>query len=101
MGGTLDIVFRHYAGIDTTDDVIAFHPRLPEPLERLRLRVRHRGRWYGLQVTRDRFVLEIEPGPPGPVHVRVFDDEPQLEPGDRYECELPKPPPEPAAKPST
>lgn len=94
MGGTLDIVFRHYAGIDTTDDVIAFHPRLPEALERLRLRVRHRGRWYGLQVTRDRFVLEIEPGPPGPVHVRVFDKEPRLEPGDRYECELPGPPPE-------
>ena len=51
--------------------------------------MRHRGRWYGLQVTRDRFVLEIEPGPPGPVHVRVFDKEPRLEPGDRYECELP------------
>jgi alpha,alpha-trehalase len=94
MGGTLDIVLRHYAGIDTADDVIAFYPRLPEVLDSLRLRVRHRGRWYGLQVNRDRFVLEIEPGPPGPVHVRVFDDEPRLEPGDRYECELPGQPPE-------
>jgi alpha,alpha-trehalase len=89
MGGTLDIVFRHYAGIDTTGDTIAFHPRLPEELRRLRLRVRHRGRWYGLEVSQDRFVLEIEPGPPGPVRVRVFGDEPELKPGDRYECELP------------
>ena len=94
MGGTLDIVFRHYAGIDTTGDTIAFHPRLPEELRRLRLRVRHRGRWYGLEVSQDRFVLEIEPGPPGPVRVRVFGDEPELKPGDRYECELPGTPPD-------
>ena len=40
-------------------------------------------------MTQDRFVLEVEPGPPGPVHVRVFGDEPELKPGDRYECELP------------
>jgi alpha,alpha-trehalase len=89
MGGTLDIVFRHYAGIDTTGDTIAFHPRLPQELERLRLRVRHRGRWYGLEVRQDRFILEVEPGPPGPVRVRIFGDEPELTPGDHYECELP------------
>jgi alpha,alpha-trehalase len=94
MGGTLDIVFRHYAGIDTTGDMIAFYPRMPEELQRLRMRVRHRGRWYGLEVTQDRFVLELEPGPQGPVRVRVFSDEPQLNPGDRYECELPGTPPE-------
>jgi trehalose/maltose hydrolase-like predicted phosphorylase len=94
MGGTLDIVFRHYAGIDTTGDTIAFYPRLPEELQRLRMRARHRGRWYGLEVTQDRFVLEVEPGPPGPVRVRVFGDEPELKPGDRYECELPGTPPE-------
>jgi alpha,alpha-trehalase len=94
MGGTLDIVFRHYAGIDTTGDTLAFYPRMPEELQRLRLRVRHRGRWYGVEVTQDRFVLEVEPGPQGPVRVRVFSDEPELKPGDRYECELPGTPPD-------
>ena len=91
MGGTVDIVFRHYAGIDLTGDTIAFHPRLPEALERLRLRVRHRGRWYEIVVTHDRFVLEVEPGPPGPVRVRVFDAEPELRPGEHYEIALPVP----------
>jgi alpha,alpha-trehalase len=89
MSGTVDIVFRHYAGIDLAGDVIGFHPRLPAALERLRLRVRHRGRWLDLDITRDRFSLEVEPGPPGPVRVRVFDEEPVLGPGDVYECALP------------
>jgi alpha,alpha-trehalase len=91
MAGTVDIVFRHYAGIDLTGDVIAFHPRLPEALTRLRMRVRHRGRWLDLDVSRDRFTLEVEPGPPGPVRVRVFDQEPELRAGDVYECPLPPP----------
>lgn len=91
MGGTVDIVFRHYAGIDLAGDTIAFHPRLPEALQRLRLRVRHRGRWYEITVTHERFALEVEPGPPGPVRVRVFDQEPELAPGDRYEVALPSP----------
>ena len=76
MAGTVDIVFRHYAGVDLTGDVIAFHPRLPEALRRLRLRVRHRGRWYEVTVTHERFALEVEAGPPGPVRVKVFDEEP-------------------------
>ena len=93
MAGTLDIIQRHYAGIDTSGEVIAFYPRLPDALDSLGLRVRHRDRWYGLQITRDRFVLEVEPGPPGPLRVRVFDEEPRLEPGDRYQCDLPGRPP--------
>jgi beta-phosphoglucomutase family hydrolase len=88
MGGTVDIVFRHYAGVDLTGDVIAFHPRLPEALRRLRLRVRHRGRWYEVTVTHDRFELEVEAAPPGPVRVKVFDEEPELKPGDHYETPL-------------
>jgi alpha,alpha-trehalase len=94
MGGTVDIILRHYAGIDTTHDMISFHPRLPEALDEVRLRVRHRGRWLGVRITSERFVLEVEPGPAGQVRVRVFDEEPALEPGDTYECELPGHPPE-------
>jgi len=89
MTGTVDIVVRHYAGVDASGETLSFSPRLPEALESLSLRVRHRDRWYGLSVTRDRLVLELEPGSPGPVPVRVLDEDLRLEPGDRHECELP------------
>ena len=52
IGGTVDIVFRHFVGLDATGDVIAFRPRLPEALSSLRAQVRHRGRWFGITVTR-------------------------------------------------
>ena len=90
MTGTLDIVLRHYAGVDITGETIGFCPRLPEPLRSLRLRVRHRGRSYALKVTRDRVAVELEPGPPGPGRVRVLGKEMILEPGSHYECELPE-----------
>ena len=88
MGGTLDVVLRHYAGIDTSGDVIGFHPRLPEAIERLRLRVRHRGRWLAVEVTRRRFVVEAEAGGPAPARVNVLGQLHDLEPGRRLEVPL-------------
>jgi trehalose/maltose hydrolase-like predicted phosphorylase len=89
MGGSVEIVLRHYAGIDTVGDVIGFHPRLPEPLARLRLRVRHRGLWLAVEVTRERFVLESEAGGHAPARVNVLGKLHVLEPGARLEVELP------------
>jgi alpha,alpha-trehalase len=91
MAGTVDIVLRRYAGIDAAGDVVAFSPRLPAALDSLKMKVLHRGQWYGVQLTRNRFVLELEPGPSRPVTVRVLGVERSLKPGDRYECEIPDP----------
>ena len=88
IGGTVDIVFRHFVGLDATGDVIAFRPRLPETLRSLRVQVRHRGRWYGITVTRDRFLLYVEPGGKGPVPVAILGELHMLEPGERFEVAL-------------
>ncbi len=93
MSGTVDIVLQHYAGIDTTRPVIAFHPRLPEALESVRLRVRHRGRWYDLAIERRRFALEVDSHGLGPVPVIICGTQHILEPGQRFECSLPHPSP--------
>jgi trehalose/maltose hydrolase-like predicted phosphorylase len=99
IGGTVDIVFRHYVGLHATEDVISFRPRLPTALRSLRLQARHRGRWYGITVTHDRFILQVEPGWTGPVPVRVFGELHLLEPGARFEMALGAG--EPAAPPPT
>jgi trehalose/maltose hydrolase-like predicted phosphorylase len=90
MSGTVDIVLRHYAGIDTAGDVISFFPRLPPQLKGLRLRVRHRGHWYQVRVQGDRFFLEVGADGVGPLKVQVLGVDPKLKPGDRYECRLPQ-----------
>jgi trehalose/maltose hydrolase-like predicted phosphorylase len=88
MAGTVDIVLRHYAGIDTTRPVIAFHPRLPEGLTGLELSVRHRGRWFDVTILGDHFRVEVEPDGDEPVRVNVMGVVPELRPGGRYECTL-------------
>jgi trehalose/maltose hydrolase-like predicted phosphorylase len=89
IGGTVDIVFRHFVGLDATGDVIAFRPRLPETLRSLRAQVRHRGRWYGVTVERDRFRLYVEQGGDAPVPVELLGELHMLEPGERFEIALP------------
>ena len=97
IGGTVDIVFRHFVGLDATGDVLAFRPKLPEALTSLRAQIRHRGRWFGITVTRDRFLLYVESGGTEPVPVEILGELHTLEPGERFEVALP--PAEPAAAP--
>lgn len=71
MAGTVDIVLRHYAGIDTSESVIAFHPRLPEQLSSFYTRLIHRGQWYELDIGRDSFQLAVDEGSGETVMVNV------------------------------
>jgi len=88
MSGTVDIVLRRYAGIDTTGEVLGIHPRLPAQLRGLRLRLCHRAHWYELSIDGDHFRLDVDQDAPGPVKVNVLGERPTLEPGDHYECSL-------------
>ncbi len=60
MAGTLDIVLRHYGGIDTSEEIIAFHPRLPDTLHGLNFRLCFRGHWYELDINKQTFTLTVE-----------------------------------------
>ena len=94
MAGTVDIVLRHYAEIDTTGDVISFNPRLPEHLHGLHLRLRHRKQWYELDVDDDKFTLSIDADGPELVTVSVGGKILELKPGGSYEFPLRKETPE-------
>jgi len=89
MAGTVTAVLRHYAGVDTTRWVIAFHPRLPDALESLRLRLRHHGRWFDLSIRKDRFELRVDARGPESVPVKVFGTQHVLAPGELFACDLP------------
>lgn len=94
MAGTVDIVLRHYAEIDTTGDVISFNPRLPEHLHGLHLRLRHRKQWYELDIDDDKFTLSIDEDGPELVTVSVGGKILELKPGGSYEFPLRKEVPE-------
>lgn len=88
MAGTLDIVLRHYGGIDTTGETIAFYPRLPAALHGLHLRLRHRDRWYELDIDDQKFTLTVDADGPGPVAVNIEGEVHELVPGTTHEFPL-------------
>ncbi len=88
MAGTVDIVLRHYAGIDTTSEVIAFYPRLPPHLHTLHLRLRHRGQWYELNIEDERFTLSVDEDGAQPLTVNVQGKRLKLKPGTTHKFQL-------------
>ncbi len=90
MAGTVDIVLRHYAGIDVTGDTINFTPRLPEQLKGLRLPIKYRGNWLHLEITQEKFLITVEENGPQPAHILVGGQLCEINPGESREFLLDK-----------
>ncbi len=88
MGGTVDIVTRHYAGLELRSEGVFLAPRMPERIRRLRFGFRHRGRWYDAELAHDRLVLSIDDVEPHRVPVVVCGRRHTLEPGGTLELTL-------------
>ncbi len=66
MGGTVDLIQRCYTGIEMRHQVLWLNPRLPQGLAGLKLTVRYRGHWLGLNITHDTMHVAFESGWSGP-----------------------------------
>ena len=62
MSGTIDIIMRRYAGINTHGLDLVFSPYLPEDVHSLRFRMQHLGNWYHIDMNDQRFRLTLESG---------------------------------------
>ncbi|MCB1934370.1 MAG: glycoside hydrolase family 65 protein [Nitrosomonas sp.] len=88
MAGTVDIVLRHYGGIDTSEEIIAFHPRLPETLHGLHFRLRFRNYWFELDINKQTFTLIVEADGMDSVVANVNGTLHKLIPGEPHEFPL-------------
>jgi alpha,alpha-trehalase len=71
MAGTVDIVQRCYAGIELRGGLLWLNPRLPAQLDRLGIRIRHRGNWYRIEVRQDVLRVALDFGRDGVTHVGI------------------------------
>jgi trehalose/maltose hydrolase-like predicted phosphorylase len=62
MAGTVDIVQRCYTGLEIRDGVLWINPRLPRELRSLKMRIRYRGHWIGLNFTQKKLKVKFENG---------------------------------------
>jgi len=81
MAGTVDIVLRHYAGINTINSIITFNPCLPEDVSGLRFRLKHHNQWYRIDINQERFKLSLEEDRAHPHTVEIMGKRMRLEPG--------------------
>ena len=97
MAGTVDLVQRGYAGIETRQEVLWLNPRLPQELTRLRLQVRYRQASLCLEVNHEFLRIHVLHCPADSVRVGFGERVMELTEGEEVELHLTAPSP-PAAK---
>jgi trehalose/maltose hydrolase-like predicted phosphorylase len=90
MAGTVDLVQRCYAGVETRGTVLRLSPRLPTEISELRFELRYRGHW-GVDVSCDRDRMRVRLRPDGVSAVQIAvpgHDMVTIEPGGAWEIPL-------------
>jgi trehalose/maltose hydrolase-like predicted phosphorylase len=85
MAGTVDIVTRHYAGLELTREGVSFSPDMPLRVRRLRFPFQHRGRWYAVELTREQLRVSVDDAERAEVHVLIQGQPYRLSPGGSLE----------------
>ncbi|WP_220094018.1 glycosyl hydrolase family 65 protein [Arthrobacter sp. AQ5-05] len=90
MAGTVDMAIRCYGGVETRQDELRIHPRLPAELPRIAFQISYRGQPIDIELDHDRAVLRLHPGSARPIHVHVEGIRKTLHPGAVFETPLRK-----------
>ncbi|MBW1897567.1 MAG: beta-phosphoglucomutase family hydrolase [Deltaproteobacteria bacterium] len=60
MAGTLDIVIKYFAGIDTSREILKIDPHIPEHWSNLAFRICHKNKWYHFEFIKKRVKITVE-----------------------------------------
>ncbi len=88
MAGAVDIVTRHYAGVELRRDGVYLSPEMPLRMRRLRFRIQHHGRWFEIELTRERLRISVDDAEPAEARVQVQGRPHVLSPGETLEVEI-------------
>jgi len=88
MAGTVDLVLRCYAGLETRDDVLWLHPVLPPELSRAQFQIRYRDQQVNVELTPRLARLRLRVCAADPIDVCVEGHRATLRPGDVHEVRL-------------
>ena len=88
MSGSLDLVQRCFAGLEVKEDALWIRPQLPEPIQKINLRVKYRGHWIALSIDHKKLKISFEEGWSNKVNIGVQDSVYEFEMGDVREFSL-------------
>ena len=81
MAGTLDVVMKYFAGIDTSSPILKVDPHLPEHWSNLTFRICYQKKWYHFALTKNRLKITAEGKGKNKVSVNITGKELKLTPG--------------------
>lgn len=88
MAGTVDLIQRCYAGIETRQDRLQLNPFLPSELKELRFDILYRQHWMDLIITQSRLTLKARPGTETPIKVGFREELIELKADETIEFDL-------------
>ena len=71
MVGSLDLLQRGYAGVETRDEVLRIHPVIPRELRSLALQVRYRRHLVDIELTTERAIVRVGLSDEAPLDVEI------------------------------
>jgi alpha,alpha-trehalase len=81
MVGSLDLLLRGYAGLETRDEVLRLHPRIPAELRSLAFQLRYRRHVIDVEVTTERALVRVGMSDETPLELEVDGRRWSLAPG--------------------
>ena len=82
------MVMRCYAGVETRDDALWLHPRLPAEVDEASFQIVYRGQPVDVTLQQQRAKLRLLSGSVRPIRVRIEGIEKTLSPGEVWEVPL-------------
>lgn len=69
MAGTVDILTRSFAGLQTEANALTFDPRLPTHLEKVEFQIQYRGHLIDVALSIDSLLIRLHPSTAPPIYV--------------------------------
>ncbi len=54
MAGTIDFIYRRFAGLNYREDILKLNPKMPKEWKCISFRMLHRGIWYDITISQDK-----------------------------------------------
>jgi trehalose/maltose hydrolase-like predicted phosphorylase len=88
MVGTLDLLQRGYAGMETRNGVLRLHPTIPRELEALAFQIRYRRHLVDIEVTTEEATVRVALSDEAPLDVEIEGVRHSLAPGHAIQVPL-------------
>ncbi|MEV4899911.1 beta-phosphoglucomutase family hydrolase [Citricoccus sp. NPDC055426] len=88
MAGTVDMVIRCYAGVETRSNTLWLHPLLPLEVPGVQFTIRFRRQPLSVRITQYCITLQLLEGSAHPIHLNVEGREKTMHPGEKWTVPL-------------